>query len=390
MSLNNTLAQIPLKAIINAGLSFESNCFTLKKRGAVWLFISLRSPNLKNFTIELIVKKQIVKKISSSLLGYSNSLSVSWFGSVAEGDVIFLKSKFFSKMTHANVKFLGIHLDDNTMSPFVALALEESYLHMDPKGNHQRSPPSVILISNWNSTNQKCMIPYNGIYFVHASVHAESCIYVLSPVLSKQVCIVSLNLRVNSSGKDLELNSLYKVYIGENSTERSSVLSSTIMYRFSAGDELIFSLFSGEEQSTLSYQIVLYEPLHRNKLAFSLYEKETNLSGKIRFSTVYVNDGLVWDNANSQVKIPVNGLYFVTLSAELNCTEDYSVTVLRNNKQPIIEIDKVASDLPMPDLLFQVLSQAMLVVLQFEDTLHVKTRTKCDEALFSGCLLYLS
>ena len=391
-SSNNTLTEIPLKAIINVGLSFESNQFTLKTSGAIWLFISLSNPNHQNFTIELMINKRSMKIISSSFLGYSNSLSVSWFSSVTKSDAIFLKSTFFSNITQAKVQFLGIHLDGTTMSPFVALAGETSFWYYKaagPKEKFRRTSPSVILISRWNFTNHKVTIPLNGIYFVHTAAHAESCTFVFSPQINQTMCVVAFNLLVRSAGKQLDLLRLGKAYIGENSAEKNSVLSCSAMYRFSAGDEVIINLLSGEEQSTVAYHFVLYEPLHKNKIAFALYEKETNLPGKIRFSKVHVNEGEVWDSANYQVKIFVNGLYFVTLNAELNFTENYSVAVIRNNWQPIIEIDRIASEMPMPELLFQALSQAKLAELQLGDSLHVKTKTKCDETFFTGFLLYL-
>ena len=384
LSQNNTLEHIPLKAIINDGLSFESNRFTLKNSGAMWLFISFSNSNHQNFTIEVMINNESVKIISSSLLKDSISLSVSWFSSVVEGDVIFLKSNHFSKMTQAKVQFLGIHFDDTTMSPFVALAEDISSLQTNLYENLTQSASSVTLISNWNTTRgKKLTIPFNGIYFFHTSFYAEKSLCVrLLPLLNLTICTVALIPKVKSGGNERELYRLYKVDTGVNSAEKNvlGLLSNTVMYRFSAGDEIYFPLSSG----TLSYQIVLYEPLHKNKIAFALYDKATDMPGHIHFSAVRVNEGKVWDSTNSLAKIPVNGLYFLSLSVLLNSVEDYNVTVLLNNKQSIIEIERVASQKHL-----QVLSQAKLAKLQLADFLYVSTKTKCLETHFSGFLLYL-
>ncbi len=387
LSQNSTLKQIPLQAIIDVDLSFESNRFTLKNSGAMWLLISLSNPNYKNFTIGLVINNKIVKLIYSSLLGDSPSLSISWFSSVVEGDVIFLESNHFSKMTQVKVQFLGIHLDDTTMSPFVALASDISYLKADPYETLTQSTSSVTLISNWNITrSKKLMIPFNGIYFFHTSFYAEkSLCFGLLPLLNLTICTVVLIAKVNRSGNEQEIYKLHKVayHIGVNSTVKnvSGLLSNTIMYRFSVGDEIYFSWSSG----TLSYQIVLYEPLHKNKIAFALYEEKTDIPGLIHFSAVRVNEGNVWDSTNSLVKIPVNGLYFLALSVLLDCAEDYNVTVLLNNRQPIINIDSIVSKIRIA----QVLSQAKLAKLQLKDFLRVSTKTKCLNTHFSGFLLYL-
>ena len=329
-----------------------------------------------------MVNKQAVRVVSSYSLGYSRSLSVNWFGSVNNEDVVSLESNISTTSNmQSRVIFAGIHLDVTTMSPFVALAFEGSYdcqLDAIKNGIH-------ILANNWNDTiyYYKVAIPISGVYFISLSYQVEGC----NNTAFSGICMIAFGMFLK--GVEKHFIQIWKAIAGEKFSEKSTIISTSYMYHFKTHDEILLHFYSTNLPNLFSYHFVLYEPLHQMKAAWALNEVSEKY-GKMLFPEVNINEGNLWDVVNYQIKIPVNGLYFITLHSRIDGAVENLLKVVCNSKQSIITIRVKANNKFKPNHFITTISQTALAELKQGDTLHVEAWKTVLSVFFSGFLLYLS
>ena len=379
------------------GLSFKSDCLTSKTDGAIWFFISMNIPSNKTFTIDLIINSATLQIVSSSLLGYSTSWSLNWIEPVKTCDVICGFSNLIglsASKLEDKIEILGIRLDDNTMSPYVALAVKTKFCFYEPH-NISMYATVVIIQSEWDVTTDysKILIPLNGTYFFSLIFHTNGfvCVYFDKTVEKKQ-CYVSIDIYHKRKEQIFEkiIYGFKTSFLEGNLIKNASLLSISFMYRFQQEDELLFIFESPGCENFFAYQLVLYEPLHKEKLAWTLSEYNFKAPGKICFPSASVNEGNAWDIVSCSIKISTNGLYFVALELMAASTVGKNVIVFLNNKQSIIEISTIARNEPMPENFVNTYNRASLLKFQINDTLHVETWIAVHETIFTGFLLYLS
>ena len=372
-----------LHAVINAGSSIKNNTFTVQKNGAIWLFVSLSTFSHTIFTVNVMIRNHVIQPISSSSLGYSKSLSANWFGLVNKEDTIFLQSDIsIMSNLQSEVLFLGIHLDGTTMSPFVALVVEGSTdCHSTKLVNY-----NTIIRSNWNDTIHyyKITIPVSGIYFISIYFQAEGC----NNTTLSEICVIAFGMIIKKAGEWRRCLQIWKAITGDKFDEESTIISTSYMYRFNVQDEIILQFHCLNLLNSFTYHFVLYEPLHQMKVAWALNDESKNY-GKLQFPEVNINEGNLWDVFNYQLKIPVNGLYFIALHTKIDGSVENFLKVVCNSKQSIITIRVKANNEIKPNYFITTISQSALANLKQGDTLHVEAWKSALAILFSGFLLYL-
>ena len=393
LSIEDYLSQNSLKPIINVGASFESNCFTLKTCGTIWIFMSLSASSNTSFAIDLFINGVTTHFVSSLFSGCNWSLSAGRFGSIKKGDAICLKPNFtISSKLKVKLMFLAIHLDDTTMAPYTALAVNMRVCYYDYY-NITIDSADMVIENEWNDTldYSKVLIPLSGIYFVAITFQADSysCNY-LNKAWQQRMCEVSISVFLRSAEQPYEIHTARKYFLEGNFAAKVSYLSSSFMYQFEVGNELSFSFKSAGCQNFFAYNFVLYEPLHKTKVAWTLKEPTSKASGKICFSKASVNVGNAWDIHSCYINISISGLYFVALKSLVTSTVANNLTVFRNKKQSIIEVVTLEGNISSSPLFFDSHSQASLASFQPNDILHVETFLVVWETTFTGFLLYLS
>ena len=313
---------------------FRSNCFLPLAKGIFWFHVSFNEGNVYGFVnVSLSNRKKTLRTDwSHSVIPASSQVTTFVDLQLIQYDEAICTT--VNDVTSASIihqaSFTGFRLDERAMALFVALKSETKYHNGSIifARNH--------LVVNWRITGgyEVIEVPVSGVYLI--AVNAFIVGYSATDQKSKDPestafrthCInVLLNKAHMPRGT---LTVMILEGIAPTSSWETILLNGITLYQMEAGDKLIMDVTT-LGFSRLMYQLVLYEPLHNSRIAWSVYK----YFGKRNFD-VLVNEGQAWSSAKSSVRTTIAGMYYVALTVMPKFTLNQKVVcVTLNNDEAI-------------------------------------------------------
>ena len=243
-----------------------------------------------------------------------------------EGQVIYMSSGYtLYSDSLLQTTWSGINLNDIMKSTVIIRGARTSPYTLNgstiPLENLQINIGQI-----WDSCTNRVVVPQTGYYFLSWS----------SASLPNTVHRVRLLVNGECLGKTM----IYGGYYDGN-----DVSSQTLILKLNASDVVTLHLYDGSVYSDSNYQTsliaFLYEPKHGADIAWTLtVPDETFLYGPttVNFTNIYLNKGNVWNSTTMSVKIPISGVYYLTISG-LSYPIEYPFNlVLSVNGKPLINV----------------------------------------------------
>ena len=243
-----------------------------------------------------------------------------------EGQVIYMSSDYtLYSDSMLQTSWSGFNLND-VMSTVVFFRAART----SPYSIINNTLPLDSLLINAGQALNACsnyiVIPKSGIYFLSWS----------SASVPNTVHIVSLHINGIPVARTLIKGGYYN---------GSDVSSQTVIVRLNASDEVSLRLFNGPVYSDNNYQTsltgFLYEPKHNQKVAWTLtFPDQTYLYGPtvVNFTIIDLNEGNGWNSSLALLTVPINGLYYLSLSGVSFPVEYPFNMVLSVNKEPLMNV----------------------------------------------------
>ena len=271
--------------------------------------------------------------------------------------------------------WIGFKIDD-LMDPLIAFNVYQDQTIMTPSSPLPVPFTNIVLNegNGWNSSSYKFVVPVTGVYIFSYSTASTA------GVPSLFNLVIDNNILYNAEISDT-------AHPGIVSSSRSvpvSVIQGQSVWITGNGKQSY-----GNQYQLSSFKGFLYSPVHKINVVWSVH---TTTAGNciwnnlnIPFALIHVNIGNAWQSGQSQVVIPVAGIYYVSIAA---------TSTSSNGIEPFVCVNGIFygnTGVSAGLMNSQVTREgAFLFQLSVGDTVAQKDITSCYTSYtsFSGFLLY--
>ena len=272
--------------------------------------------------------------------------------------------------------FLAFRVDD-TMDAFRGMHRRYTKVNSSYSENTDET-----LNINWS--NQSIIngfeVPVDGIYFINFKIHLD---------LSAQILYHGLDAAIEIRLKGYPtygVSPTLKCSLCNFASSSVHSINSLMLIDLTFKDFITFHELSDAYSIThVKYSAFLYEPKHRNKIAWSVLLLSED---RKCFNTVFLNgySNIVWNDISQRVIIPTAGVYFIGLSATLIANELPSIKIVLNSHNIVLLIRSIINS---TDYAYLTVGRTTLIKLKQMDELEALSCNVTKNGLaFFGFLLH--
>ena len=271
--------------------------------------------------------------------------------------------------------WIGLKIDD-LMDPLIAFNVYQNETIMTPNSSLPVPFTNIVLNegNGWSSSFYKFVSPVTGIYiFSYSTASTKGFQSLFNLVIDNTI--------------------LYNVEISDTSHPGIVSSSRSVPINITQGQS-VWITGNGKQSYGNQYQLpsfkgFLYSPVHGMKVVWSVHTTAAgncNWNGlNIPFELIHVNVGNAWQSGQSQVVIPMAGIYYISISITAKSSGIDSFVCVNGTRAGTASA--IATQL-LNDRLTR--EGAFLFQLRVGDTVSVRDGTNCYTGYtsFSGFFLY--
>ena len=387
--MEKPLKRIVFEEIVDVDSSFNSSTFTARKAGYFLFHLSAGSHFNHDVNISVITEHgEVYFSLMANQSFYALPYSSNYITWVSSNQSVYVTSTtpLYSDR-YGQLSFCGFQLDEDVMLPFITLQLIMHYL-----SENKLVISNISKTINWISKKgpYKFGVPVTGLYLASLSLQFTG----WGRVVNKKISPFGYQEPVYETYASLQRsNDSHEVVLAYHHQDSSKIFATVAtnsrLVSLRVEDEMVLDHVL-PENTEVTIQFVLYSPIRRNKIAWSISEYTQEQTGKNSIICDVVK-GVSW-KGDFKVEIGREGIYYVSVSAVV-IMESSSILMTAMLREEVV----VGINLPV-HLYSNVCNcgftfhKATLAHLKEADVIDIKSSSTSGSGLerrhFSGFLLY--